>query len=481
MRISLEGHVARQPATTSNLDGGSAARYRLRPLFVALLCCLATAGAPLAAQGGRDFAMPSVLSARDQAAVRDAWLLRRLDTVVPQLMRREGIDMWILVAREYMEDPVARTMLPASWLSARRRTVLLFHDPGDGKAVERLAIARYPVGGAFPAAWEPEREPDQWRRLSQLVAERNPQRIALNRSTTFPLADGLTDSEADALLAALGPQHAARVVSGEKLALGWLETRIPEEMAAYPVIARIANAIIAEGLSERVITPGVTTTADVQWWYRERMRELGVTPWFHPTVAVQRLGGVERSATAMFASRRPEDVIQPGDLVHVDLGIVHLGLATDTQNMAYVLRPGETDAPEELRAGLREANRLQDILMRNFRAGESGNDLKDRARREALAAGLRPNIYSHAVGFHGHGAGPWIGMWDDQAARPPTGEYPVNPQTVWAIELNVERPVTAWSGQTVRFMLEELAYFDGRRVEFIDGRQTSFHLIPRRP
>jgi Xaa-Pro aminopeptidase len=460
---------------TPTVMAAAPARSDVRPAAAALTTSDGAAGA-----ADRDFAMPTILSPREQAAVRDAWLVKRLDTVVPALMRREGIDLWLLVAREYAEDPVVRTMLPATWLSARRRTVLMFHDPGDGRPVERLAVARYPVGDAFRAAWDPEKQPDQWQRIAQLVAERAPKRLALSRSSGFALADGLTATEHEALLAALGPEFVGRVVSGERLALGWLETRIPEEMAVYPTIARIANAIIAEGFSERVITPGVTTTADVQWWFRRRMTELGVQPWFHPTVDLQRAGAQLKSATAAFAGRREADVIQPGDLLRVDLGIVYLGLATDAQNMAYVLRPGETDAPPGLKAGLADANRLQAIVMRNFRAGESGNDLHGRARREALAAGLRPNIYSHAVGFHGHGAGPWIGMWDDQDARPPQGNYPVNPDTVWAIELNAERDVPEWDGAPVRFMLEEIAFFDGRKVDFLDGHQRAFHLIPRR-
>jgi Xaa-Pro aminopeptidase len=400
--------------------------------------------------------------------------------VVPRLMRREGVDTWLLIAREYAEDPVVRTMLPSTWLSARRRTILMFHDPGDGRPIEKLSVSRYPPGEWFRSAWTPEDEPDQWRRLAQLVAERDPRRIAISRSPTFPLADGLTAEEDAALRAALGARYVARLVSGERLAIGWLETRIPEEMAVYPTIVRIANAIIAEGFSELVITPGVTTTADVQWWFRERIRELGLVPWFHPTVGIQRAEADVRPMTTMFASQRPELVIRPGDLLHVDLGIVYLGLATDTQNHAYVLKPGETDAPAGLKAGLADANRLQDILMRNFRAGESGNALLARARREALAAGVAPTIYSHALGYHGHGAGPWIGMWDDQDGAPGPGDYPVQPDTVWAIELNAERAVPEWGGKKIRFMLEEDAFFDGTTVEFLDGRQTRFHLIPRR-
>jgi hypothetical protein len=432
-----------------------------------------------AAADERDFAVPAILSLRAQAELRDAWLAKRLETLVPALMRREGVDLWLIVAREQVEDPVARTMLPSTWLSARRRTVLMFYDPGDGHAVEKLAVSRYAVGDAFPAAWVPEQDPDQWHRIAQLVRERNPKRIAVDRSADFPLADGLTASEAQALEAALGADLAARLVPGEKLALGWLETRIDAEMEVYPSIERIANAIIAEGLSEQVITPGVTTTEDVVWWYRERIRGLGLGTWFQPSVDIQRAGAEVRSVAALVTTRHEGEVIQPGDLLHVDFGISYLGLNTDTQNMAYVLRPGEHDAPAGLRAGLAAANRLQDILVANFRKGESGNALLARARREALAAGITPSIYSHPTGYHGHGAGAAIGMWDNQGHVPAGGDYPVQPDTVWSIELNAEQAVPEWGGKTVRFMLEENAYFDGTKVRFIDGRQTRFHLVPR--
>ena len=426
-----------------------------------------------------DPAMPAILELREQAAVRDAWLKKRLDTVVPALMRREGIDMWLLVAREYNEDPVLRTMLPATWLSARRRTILLFHDPGAGKPVERLAVTRYPVGDAFPAAWDPETQPDQWARLGQLVAERNPRSIALNRSATFALADGLSASEAGALLAVLGKRFGPRVVSGERLALGWLETRIPEEMAVYPTLVRIAHSIIAQGLSGQVITPGVTSTSDVQWWYRERIRELGLATWFHPSVTVQRAGMQEQSTAAAFARLRPDPEILPGDLVHVDFGISYLGLNTDTQHHAYVLRAGESDAPAGLKAGLAAVNRVTDLLAANFRLGATGNEVLARTREQAIAAGLVPSIYSHPLGFHGHAAGPTIGMWDNQGGVPGTGDYVVQKDTAWSIELNVTHPVPEWDGMQVRFMAEEDAYFDGERMRWLDGRQERLHLIPR--
>ncbi|MBT8077435.1 MAG: aminopeptidase P family protein [Gammaproteobacteria bacterium] len=242
---------------------------------------------------------------------------------------------------------------------------------------------------------------------------------------------------------------------------------------------RIAHGIIAEGLSEKVITPGTTTTADVAWWYRERVRGLGLDTWFHPGVSLDRAEENDGPKANQFANKPESAVILPGDLLHVDFGITYLGLNTDTQHNAYVLLPGETAAPDGLAAGIAAGNRVQDILMSNFRSGISGNELQAKSRREAIAERLNATIYSHAIGFHGHGAGPWIGMWDDQLAKPPVGEYPVFPNTAWSIELNVQLTVPEWAGKVVQFKSEDDAYFDGRTIQFLDGRQEELHLIPR--
>ena len=427
-----------------------------------------------------DPAVPDILDLREQARVQDAWLGKRLDTVIPMLMRREGVDMWLVIAREYDEDPVIETLLRSTWLRARRRTILLFYDRGPDEPLERLSVARYAPGTWYEPAWIPEEHgPDQWARLAELIRERDPVRIGINRSSRFSLADGLGSTQYEELVDAIGPEYTKRLVSAENLALGWLETRIPEEMAVYPTIVRIAHAIIAEGLSEKVITPGVTTTDDVAWWYRERIRSLGLDTWFHPGVSLERAEEIEQSMATEFAGERDVDTIQQGDLIHVDFGITYLGLNTDTQHHAYVLRDGETDAPQGLKDGMAANNRVQDILMSHFRVGISGNDLKDAARRDTAAAGLDAAIYSHAIGFHGHGAGPWVGMWDDQEARPDKGDYPVQANTAWSIELNVSVPVPEWGDKRVRFKSEEDAYFDGESIRFLDGRLEKLHLIPR--
>ena len=437
-----------------------------------------TPGAAIAQEGA-----PAILPLRERAAVVDRWLEIRFDTVLPELMRREGVDLWIVAAREYNEDPVIRTMLPYTWLAARRRTVLLFHDRGGEAEVERLAVARYDIGG-IPGAWDPETEPDQWARVAELVAERDPRVIAVNRSSDFGLADGITATEYEALLEALGPGLGERVRGAERLAIGWLETRTPEEMAVYPGVVRIARAIIAEGLSEEVIQPGVTTTQDLSWWYRERIRERKLQTWFQPGVSLQRragamFGGGDGEGAGDFSSRPPPDTILPGDLLHVDFGITYLRLNTDTQMHAYVLRPGETAAPAGLNEALSTGNRLQDILTDEFVAGRSGNEILAAALAQAAREGIEASIYTHPIGFHGHAAGPTIGLWDRQDGVPGKGDYPLFPMTAHSIELNARVAVPEWDGQEVRIALEEDAIFDGETTTYIDPRMESLLLVPR--
>lgn len=444
----------------------------MRTIALSLLVFLAASSTALADA--------QVLPMRERAAVIDRLLDDRIQTVLPGLMRRAGIDMWIIISREYNEDPVIRTFLPATWHAARRRTILLVHDKGEGQPLETLAVARYAVGERFTAAWDKELHGDQWKRLAELIAERNPKKIGLNYSDTFGLADGLTHTEYQLFSRALPERLRSRIVSAENLAVGWLETRSAAEMAVYPHIVRIAHEILAEGLSDAVITPGVTTTNDVSWWYRERIRELKLTTWFHPSVSIQRAEQPVIDAKSEILARHDDDVIQPGDLLHVDFGITYLRLNTDTQQHAYVLRPGETEAPQELRDALKNGNRLQDILTGNFVTGRSGNDILARSLAQAKREGITPSIYTHPIGYHGHAAGATIGMWDQQGGVPGGGDYPMYPNTAYSIELYAESDVPSW-GKPVRIKLEEDAFFDGTSTWYIDGRQTSLLLIPRDP
>jgi Xaa-Pro aminopeptidase len=436
---------------------------------VALSAAAAEAAPPaLDTEEAAEPAHPELLPLRERAKLQDAWLAKRLDTVVPKLMREHGFDAWLIVAREYVEDPVLATMLDAQSMHARRRTILLFFDPGGGKPVERLTVSRYGLGGLFAPAWDPAAEPDQWRRVAALLAERKPKRIAINSSAASQFGDGLTLSQYEELAAALSPELRQKLVRTDALAIGWLETRIPDELTVYPEIVRLAHAIIAEALSEKVIKPGKTTADDVVWWMRERVSALGLKAWFQPSIGILR-----RGANGM---RQGNEVIRPGDMLWTDFGITYLGLNTDTQHLAYVLKPGERDAPAGLKRGLAQANRLQDILASEFETGRSGNEVLAAARAKALAEGLKPSIYSHPIGYHGHGAGSSIGFWDNQQADP-RGEHRLRPGTAWSIELNAKAAVPEWGGQEVEFRLEEDAWFDGERVRYLDGRQSRFHLI----
>ncbi len=440
--------------------------------LIMILLFVASYQAPLQAQD----ATPYILPMKQQAALQDQWLKERVDNLLPGLMRRANIDMWLIIAREYNEDPVIETMLPATWLAARRRTILVMYD--DGKQVEALAVARYDVGASFQKSWDPEKQPDQWKRLVEIIKEKNPKKIGLNKSAAFALADGLSAAEYDAFLAALPKTYQNKIVSAEALAIAWLETRTASEMVVYPQIVGIAHHIIAEGFSEKVIQPGVTTTDDIVWWYRERIRELKLETWFHPSVSLQRADPESFDHLRSFSQRPDKEVILPGDLLHVDFGITYLGLNTDTQQHAYVLKPGESSAPDFLLNAFKVGNQLQDILTNQFQYMKTGNQILAGALAEAKAKGIKATIYTHPLGYHGHAAGTTIGLWDQQGGVPVQGDYPLYYNTAHSIELNAAVQIPAW-GKEIRIMLEEDAFFDEAGVRYIHGRQKDILLIPR--
>ena len=422
--------------------------------------------------------IPAILPLRKQAEVIDRLFEEKINTVLPELMTREGIDMWIVIAREYNEDPVIRTMLPAIWHAARRRTILVMYNPGNGKDIENMAVARYDVGTVFEKSWDKEKQPDQWARLNEIIEEKKPQKIGLNISDYYGQADGLTHSEYLAFYNILSKKNKGRIVSAEKLAVGWIETRTQSEMDIYQQIVKIAHEIIAEGFSDVVIQPGVTSTEDVVWWYRERIKELKLDTWFHPSVSVQRADAEQFEHMRTFDKRPAQDIIQPGDLLHVDFGITYLRLNTDTQQHAYILRAGESDAPDYLKKALANANRLQDIFTGNFKVGKTGNEVLAESRAKSIEEGIKPSIYTHPIGYYGHAAGTTLGMWDSQGGVAYTGDYPLHANTAYSIELNAGTYIEEW-GKEIRIMLEEDAFFDGNTVRYIDGRQKRFLLIPR--
>jgi hypothetical protein len=420
-----------------------------------------------------------ILPLRSRAQVRNEWLKQRLDSILPEIMKREGFDLWIVIAREYNEDPVIMTLLPEPAMSARRRTILVFGLNPDG-SVDRLTLDRYglDVGHEYyQPAWDPDQE-EQYECLGRIVRERAPQVIGIDVSPTFSFGDGLTHSEYTHLAAAVGEEYVRRMRGAERLALGWLERRIQPELIVYPGIVEIGHALIAEAFSSRIIQPGITTTDDVAWWMRQKMLDLGLQAWFQPTVDIQAPGqSYEKPGASHQEKVARREQILPGDLLHCDVGFYYLGLATDQQQNAYVLRAGETDAPEGLKIALAEGNRLQDIHAEAMAVGRTGNEVLKAALEKAREEGLVPSIYTHPLGYHGHAAGPTIGLWDRQEGVPGMGDYELFDDTCYAIELNVIRPIPEWVGQEARMALEEDAVLTGGRLQWLCGRQTQLHLI----
>ncbi len=423
-------------------------------------------------------ARAQVLSPREQARVIDEILTDRFDNLLPRLMEQTGIDMWVLVSREYNEDPVLRTMLPATWLSARRRTILVFYNNTQKKQYEKLAIARYNVGENIKASWDMQKFPNQWDALMDIINTRQPAKIGINLSAHFGHADGMDHTDYTEFINKLPLAYKNKVVSAEDLAVRWLETRTEREMQVYPQLISITHRIIEEGFSEKVITPGITTTDDVVWWFRKKISDMGLGTWFHPSVAVQRSDSSSFEHLRSFSNRPKEDLIQHGDLLHVDIGITYLRLNTDIQQHAYVLKPGEKEAPKSIRDAFAKANRLQDILTSQFAVNKTGNQILAAALAQTKKEGIAAVIYTHPLGFHGHAAGPTIGLWDQQNGVPGTGDYPLHYKTAYSIELNAASDIPEWK-KSIRIMLEEDGYFDESGFRYINGRQKEIYLIPR--
>jgi len=417
---------------------------------------------------GLDGFKRKLLPLRQQADITNRWLLHRLDTVLPEIMRREGIDMWLVVAREYNEDPVIMTLLPEPQMSARRRTILVFHIDDDDN-YERFTLSRYGLTGFYETGWNPDEE-SQFECLKRVVTERDPKVIGLNISETTAFGDGLSHNEYTEIANALGDDLMSRVKPADRLCVGWLERRIAPEIVAYPALVEIGHAIIAEMFSTTVIHAGITTTDDLVWWMRQTMHEMGLQAWFQPSMEIQAKGQA-------YDDENPRTLIMHGDLLHCDVGFYYLGLATDQQQHAYVLKPNESDAPEGLKLALADANRLQDIHLEEMKIGLSGDQILRNVRERAIDAGINPQVYTHALGYHGHAAGMIIGMWDMQGGVAGLGAYELFDNTCYSVELNAKRNVPEWDNQEVRIALEEDAVLQNGEMRWLHGRQTKLHLI----
>lgn len=415
---------------------------------------------------------------RSQAEMSEKILEHRLNTVLPAAMKNSGIDLWIVIGGEYNEDPIMKTLFTWDNVYARRITALMFWLPPEEKEVRRMTVGtRSP---ALDRLYEAPAQAEEtvWDTIARVVTQCNPGAIGVNRSTLFNHCDGLSASMERQLIACLPEEYRSRVTNAEALGIAWLQQTTAPERELMSVIVDVTHDIISEGYFSGYIVPGVTTTEDIEWHMRETIHALGLRHWFGPDIDLQRRSG--GGITAAENTRLSGIAVQPGDLLHCDIGFFCplIPLHTDIQQLAYIPMPGEKCVPQGLSGLMEQGNRFQDIVMAEMTVGRSGNDVFEASVKAAAQSGIQPMLYTHPLGTFGHGAGPGIGQYDKQWAAPGRGEYPVPRSSCYALELNIHAPLPEWDNQDVYIYLEEDIVIIDDKPHFLSGRQREIGLVP---
>jgi len=394
-------------------------------------------------------------SLREQAKEQQQWLDERIGPILTSLFREYNVSLWLLMMQEYAEDTVFWSLSSPILFAARRTTViLLYPDPAnpEGLLVETYANM---IGSGL------------MKDVVAAVKRINPPTITINSDQYFAWADGLHSGKKELLFAELGQEFSKRVVYQPELAVYYVALRTQSMLLRYQEMMETVHAIIAEAFSSFTIIPDQTTTDDLEWWFRDKVQSLGMTVWFQPNVEAVSYGRDYHTG-----------VIRHGDLLWCDFGIVAMGLKTDTQHLAYVLQPGQHDAPTGLKLGLQKANRLQDILLENLKVGLSGNVILLNSLEQMQKENINGTIYSHPIGDWGHSAGPLIGLWDVQTSIPTYGDLKVRKNTWFSVELQATSTVPEWDNQPVSFRQEEDIFIaDDGLPHWVYRRQTELYLI----
>ena len=368
-------------------------------LFAKTLLCLvlfSVTGYAQGRQAGPNLPSPRPLPLREQMEIREGWIKKRLGEILPAIMKRRGIDMWIVVNEEFKSDPVTEYIVPPIPIVGRRD---LFVFALNGEKIDKFAFVRYDeerLKNHFTLIM-PERD-KFGEAIRQLVDERRPKSIALNFGGTRGQQSGLSHDAYKFLADALGPDNEKKFVSAADLLTEFLDTRIPDELEHYRLAVAITDAITRRALSNEVITPGKTTVGDVRWWMMQQVSNFGLGIWFQPDFRVQRKTAIPGTTQQFLSTAEESLVFQRGDLIHVDFGVIYMGFSTDWQKHAYILNEGEKDVPNGLKAAMQNTNRLQDIIFGFARAGMTGSDVYQMAMAEAKRQNVEAMIYSHPIG-----------------------------------------------------------------------------------
>ncbi len=415
----------------------------------------------------RKLCKAGLLPLKNQAFLSTKILCDRLDTVLPEAMEKSGVDFWLIVAREYNEDPIMKTLFTWDMPNSRRISALAFHYDRSSRSVRRMSIgALSPEMGNIYDNVKDKNE-SQWECIARIISQYNPNNIAINKSNYHGFCDGISASLYDSLLSYLKLEYQQRLCSAEGVAIQWLQTITDLELELMGVLVDVTQDIVKMSFSKDFIKPGVTNTREIEWSMRDAITQLGFDYWFGPDIDLQRKGC---SDTRIF-----DNLIQAGDLLHCDIGITgkYIRLHTDIQWLAYIRKPSEASTPKGLTDLFTNCNHFQDIVTSNFKAQLTGNELFVNAITQAREEGLKPMLYSHPLGTFGHGAGPTIGLYDVQDFVKGSGEYPLENRTCYALELNICGSLPEWDNQIVFIYREEDIFFN-KEVSFIHGRQTEF-------
>ncbi len=303
-----------------------------------------------------------------------------------------------------------------------------------------------------------------------------PEAIGLGTGGTRGITRSLTHDSYLMLSEAMGEQATARFVSAENLIEEFLETRIPEELPHYTDLVELTEEITRRALSNEVIEPGETTVGDIRHWLYDALWDAGVETWFQPDMRVQRKGAEGNKSRGFLAVAPESTVIERGDVIHVDFGISYMGLDSDWQKHAYVLREGETDAPQGLKDAMANTHALQDALMlRASRPGRTAGEVHEAVMAEMKEKGIEAQVYSHPVGNHGHGMGAGISF--SNAKDEKRFNKTLRKGAYISIELNTRTPVPEWDGEGVYIMMEDPAHLTDEGWKFFRPRQESFYLV----